>query len=448
MKKMLLFIVLIAPCLFAQQNTLQDYVEQGLESNLVIKQKQHSLKKSMWALKEARGMFFPNVSFQARYSVAQGGREIDFPVGDLLNPVYNSLNQLTGEQRFSNIPNEAIPFLRPTEQETKFRVTQSIVNPQIHFNRKINEEAYQITEQELEQYKRELEADIKKAYFDYLKTLNVLSLLEETEKLVEENLRVSQKLYDNDMITEDAVWRAKTEVSELTGRMAEAEKNHHLARSYFNFLLNRELSMPIEIEKFEFMPGLQEASFYMQQALDQREELKIIEHQLLLNRYSVKMSKSSFYPTLSAAVEAGIQGEDYRIDENADFVMASVVLSWDLFTGGQNKARKMQAELQHQSVDLARQRLQQQIRLQVQENYDRSTEKIKRFEASQVNEKHAQKAYEITRKRYSLGTASQIELIDARNTMTNASVNRIISKYDFYISLVKLEQTTSTSIIY
>lgn len=37
-----------------------------------------------------RGMFLPSVSIEARYSRAGGGKIIEFPVGDLMNPVYGT----------------------------------------------------------------------------------------------------------------------------------------------------------------------------------------------------------------------------------------------------------------------------------------------------------------------------------------------------------------------
>ena len=55
----------------------------------------------------------------------------------MLNPVYNTLNQLTATNQFPQIKNEEIQFMRPTEHETKLRLIQSIFNSQIHFNSKI-----------------------------------------------------------------------------------------------------------------------------------------------------------------------------------------------------------------------------------------------------------------------------------------------------------------------
>jgi len=107
--------------------TLDQYIRQGLENNLALRQQKFSLEKSLEALKEAKGMFFPSISLQGSYSHAGGGRTIEFPVGDLLNPVHGSLNDLFLFHGIiggypTDIPNEQIPFLRPKEQETKIRL--------------------------------------------------------------------------------------------------------------------------------------------------------------------------------------------------------------------------------------------------------------------------------------------------------------------------------------
>ena len=83
--------------------------------------------------------------------------------------------------------------------------------------------------------------DIKQSYYTYLKALRLKELLNQTKELVEENLRVSEVLFANDKVTEDAVWRSKTEVRKVDFQIAEAEKQYQMAKRYFNQLLNRDL---------------------------------------------------------------------------------------------------------------------------------------------------------------------------------------------------------------
>ncbi len=120
MKQIIYIIVLIfftAP-LFSQNSTLDSYIKLGIESNLVLKQKELAHQEAVVKLKEARGLFLPEVSLNARYTIARGGRTIDIPLGDLMNPAYKSLNDLTGSD-FTMLQNVSNPLQPEKEQETK-----------------------------------------------------------------------------------------------------------------------------------------------------------------------------------------------------------------------------------------------------------------------------------------------------------------------------------------
>ena len=87
-------IILLLHCWLAIPQTspvLESYIAEGLKNNLNLKQKNLSYLAALEDLEIARGAFFPDIRFNARYTVADGGRLIEFPVGDLLNPVYSTL---------------------------------------------------------------------------------------------------------------------------------------------------------------------------------------------------------------------------------------------------------------------------------------------------------------------------------------------------------------------
>ncbi|MFO0450566.1 MAG: TolC family protein, partial [Pseudomonadota bacterium] len=87
------------------QATLDKYINEAFTNNLVLREKKLALDKSLLAIKEARNLFLPTTWFETQYTLAKGGRTIDIPIGDLLNPVYNTLNQLTSSTRFPQIQN-------------------------------------------------------------------------------------------------------------------------------------------------------------------------------------------------------------------------------------------------------------------------------------------------------------------------------------------------------
>ncbi len=70
------------------QSVLDNYVKEGLRQNLVLQQKSINIEKALLALKEANAAFLPTVAVNSSYITGQGGRYFNFPLGDMLNPVW------------------------------------------------------------------------------------------------------------------------------------------------------------------------------------------------------------------------------------------------------------------------------------------------------------------------------------------------------------------------
>ncbi len=169
-------------------SSLENYIQKALNSNLALLQQNFSYQKSKYALKEARGKFLPSLSIQARYSRAGGGRQIEFPIGDLVNPMHQSLNQLLGQNVFpGNLPNEQIPFLRKEEQETKISLVLPILQPKIWYNYKIKSLMEDSEYKKKKMFMRQLVAEVKTAWYKYLQSAEVVKLYLQTQNLMQEN---------------------------------------------------------------------------------------------------------------------------------------------------------------------------------------------------------------------------------------------------------------------
>ncbi len=422
------------------------YVRQGLENNLALQQKNADYQKSLKALEEARSYFFPALSFNARYSLAEGGRTIYFPVGDMINPVYRTLNYLTHTELFpTDIENQTFRFLRPHEQETKLELVQPLFNPEILYNYKIRKELTGVARADRDAYRRNLVADIKKAYYTYLKMLQIDRLVATTRKVLQESVRLNEKLYENQKVTVDVVYRARSELSRFEQHAAEVKKNLEAARTYFNFLLNRPLDDTILVGgEPDLPPLLPDAERDKMMALQNREEVKQLDHALRSLDYRLKMHRNERLPVLFAAVDYGFQGEKYRFDLDHDFTLASFVLRWDLFEGMQKKAKVGQTRWEIDRLQARRDELNRQISLQVENAWNTLVASRKAMEAAAEEEVAAEKAFRVVAKKYELGMARYVEFLDARTNMTGAQLRNIITKYDYLIALADYERVTAT----
>jgi outer membrane protein TolC len=75
--RIFIFLLFLSQIAMGQSDILDQYIQEALQNNLALKQKYSAYQKSLYEKKEAHGLFYPNISFNARYTVAEGGRIID-----------------------------------------------------------------------------------------------------------------------------------------------------------------------------------------------------------------------------------------------------------------------------------------------------------------------------------------------------------------------------------
>lgn len=434
-----IILCLVSTVLPAQNPHLDAYIRQGLESNKGLKQKQLDYAGDLVALKEAKGLFMPDISLNARYTVAQGGRIIEFPVGDMLNPVYSTLNMLTATEMFPQIENQEFPFYRPTEQETKVSLVQPIFSSELVQNYHIQKQYTEIARIDVERYKRELIKEITKAYYDYQRAQNLLSLADTSLALVRENLRVSRSLFENDKVTIDAVYRSESELSRVEVQKAQAKNLVESSRAYFNFLLNRSLDVPVELmAQTPVQPdiSLEEAKAM---ALENRDELHQIEEYIQLNHHVTSLHQGKNIPGLFGVVDYGFQGEQYGFTTEDDFMLASLVMKWNLFQGTVNHQKVQQSRIEGEKLGELYLQTQQQISLEVINYYFGVRAAFESVVSARAQTRSASRAYELINKKYLEGQASLLELIDARTSLTGAVANSIIATGEFFSMLADFE---------
>ncbi len=445
MKYLPLLILLFGSKIFGQQ-TLEEYINYALNNNLALEQKEADYRKSLAALGEARGLFYPSVSLNARYTVSKGGRVIDFPVGDLLNPVYSTLNQLTASDNFPVLKNQEIAFLRPTEHETKLRLVQPLFNSDIYYNARIRQLISVSEHISLEQYRRELITEIRKSYYTVAMTSRVIRMLGDTRRILQENIRVNTSLFQNDKITRDIVLRSETELYEFDQKILEASVNYETAKAYFNFLLNRSLKDSIIIEEpiITEMPDNTD-DFYIEQALGNREEIRNLEQLNRIYDLSLQLNRGGSLPDLFVVADYGFEGEKYKFNKDHDYIQASAVLTWDLFAGLQNRSRIKQSLIQKESANNRLKEVKSRISLQVINILEELKAERAGLAAAEMRLSAARESFRLVNRRYEEGQASLIEFMDARNSLTRAEENVIITRYSFLSKYADFENAIANS---
>lgn len=423
------------------QDRLKAYVDEGLENNIVLNQKNISWEKAMIGLQSAKSLYLPTVAFQTTYSTADGGRNIPLPLGDLLNGVYATLNQLTETQAFPQLENEEINFFPKNYYDAKIRTTVPIINSDIHYAVKVNEQQIVLKEYELEIYRRELTKNIKTAYYNYLSTLNAVDIFKSSQLLAEEGKRVNQKLYDAGKGLPVYVMRSESEIAQVRAELSQAKQQAENARLYFNSLLNRDADLPIDTS-FNTEKKLLEAQQLLSIEVEtgQREELKSLKQVMSINESLLEKDERYFLPKLSGFLDLGSQAEGLKFNDQSRYYMVGLQLDVPIFSGLRNKYKIKEAKLELQNSQLQMDDAKRQLELSANVAQNKLQSAFETYEASQEQLKAANAYQRLIDRGFKAGVNSFIESIDARNQLTSAQLAVQINLYKVLSAAAELER--------
>ena len=430
------------------QSTLDRYVELGMKNNQEFLRQQLETQIAEEEWKSARGKFMPDISFDASYIWAEGGRTIDVPSGDLVNPIYQGINELLGEERYpTNIPNTSEQFLPDNFHETKIRLVQPILNTTVYFNEKAKAAKVSAEKAREQALKNSLKKEIKTTYYRHLSLVEQVDIFTETRALLQDIVEVNEKLVRNDKATKEAVYYAEAELSTLESQLAAAVKQENTSRLFFNFLLNRDLETPITIDSI----AVKRFSDYSlnelkMKALNQRSEISQVEFGLDANHQALKLNRSYRIPEINLVGDLGYQGFEYTFDENQEFWFIRLGLTWPIFQGGQNKSKIQQATLKSQQLESQLTELRQQIQLEVSNAFYSYQEAMAILESREAQLKSASENFRIVSAKYREGQALPIELREARTDFTTAQLAEVIARYNVLINKAELEASINLNI--
>lgn len=435
----------------AQSLILDKYINYAIESNVALKQKQLSYEKSLSALKEAKGMFFPTVSIIAEYSFNSGGITIDMPFGDMMNPAYDNLDLInsfnSGQPGYPTIPeypqvdNVEVPFLFEEEQRTQIQFEMPIYNQALIYNKNLKEQIIEVEKISAESYKKELIKQVKSAYLDYKMALQTIDVGSKALELVTASLVVSNSLYKNDKITIDEVYKAEAKVEEVENSIVKINKGVTLTKAYFNYLLNKKFNSEIEVDDTFLNDSylLEDINSLIETALKNREELKLLDQSLLIDETSIKIEKSSFLPLLYLNGNAGYWSTNYSFNDETFFTSVSVSMKWDIFTGGQTKSKIQQAEIDKLITREKRNELENNISLEVVEAYYNVKTAKESIELSKLETLKYKESLKILEKKREKGLASLLEYDVAFTDFFEAEINYLKNKNQYFQKIIELE---------
>lgn len=395
------------------------------ENNQELKAKNFQIESATQSWLESRAMFGPEIKFGIQYTLAAGGRSISFPVGDLLNPVYGTLNQLTQSNAFPQISNVNEQFLPNNFYDARFRLVQPIYFPDLAINRKLKSEIVVQKQLEVKAFKRLISKQTMQAYIQYAMSQNAIDIYLAADTLLHEAKRSTQSMIKNGIALPTAMSRLENQSAELMSQKTEAVANQKNAEKLLRYVLGIDESTNIpSVHNLDELPSTQ----FDQSG--QREELQQIKQASNMQSLAIQKEENHYLPKIGAQLDAGSQ--DFKFGWKP-YALLGINIDMNIYDSKKHNLRKQAAKADILSTESMYQQAENQIRLQQKVALENLNTAIIQANVFETRIKASKKSYDEVFIRYKEGSSGYIELIDAQTQFTQIRMQHLLAKNNAWI---------------
>ena len=265
--------------------------------------------------------------------------------------------------------------------------------------------------------------------------LEAEKLVRVAEKEVESvgaHLRDARNLYENGVITKNDLLQAEVRLSDAQQRLLNAKNLRSINASRLNTALSRPLTTEVQVLDLAEAPAahvIPEREKAWETALDQRPEIRIVDYTMKSLGFEEVSRKSEYYPRFFAGASYDYTENRFQVHQgNASLLLGMTV---NLFSGGSTRAEVLKIEHQKTQLLEQRERLGDEIRLEVERNILDLRSALERIRVTKDAAGQAEENLRINRVRYEEGVGTATEVLDAVTLLTVAETNYYRSLYDF-----------------
>ena len=290
---------------------------------------------------------------------------------------------------------------------------------------------------------------VRLAYYDVLLAAQQITVHEASVNLLQKERDDQQRRYDAGTVPHFNVLRAEVSVANERPNLIRAKNDYRIAKNNLANLLGYDLPREIwEDIPFNLTDGLDTAPYAVnlpdaiQQALSRRTELTTARKTIELQQLNIVNAKSGYKPTVQLFAGYNWMNSSFSTDvgDKLDGWNAGAQMSWNIFDGALTVGKVTQAKALYEKskTDLADQS--RQIELAVRTAYSEFIEARETLESQSKVQEQADEALREANARADAGTGTQLDVLDAETSLTQARTTQITAQHDYAAARARLER--------
>ena len=428
--KLIIFIA-ISFC-YAQNYSLEQAVEVALQNKEALKASALELNASKQDIRSSYSGILPSVR------ITGSTTESTFPEQAI------GFNQSSGE-----ILNNVSSI---TSASSSFSIAQNIYDGGIWWNNiRLAKNNFRITEQFDRQIKTNIIRNVHFAYFNYLKAIQLLDVSRSNLMSSQQQLTLVQQQYDLGSAKKTDLLKAEVRFGQA--RIDVITNDASVKSAYRNLknamgLINSDQDFTIEeVEKpLELIPEF-ETGFELVQKFNP--SVKAKQYQIMSAKLNTKLARGSRLPVIS--LSASSSGADENLGDaisnsygDKQRTNASLSISIPIYTGNSISSRIQKAKI---SVDKQESEYLTQLEdlsVQLEDYLDQLNNYIEVIPINETVLESAEEDLKLSQVRYSQGSTTILEVLNAQVSVVQARSSLVRSKYDAFIQQANLKALLGT----
>jgi len=299
---------------------------------------------------------------------------------------------------------------------------------------------------------------VRVAYYDVLLDSQQVTVHEASVNLLQKELEDQQNRYNAGTVPKFNVLRAEVAVANERPNLIRARNDYRIAKNNLSNLLGYNLphdiweDVPMQLtDTLDATPYQVNLPDAIQQALSRRSELESLREAERLQRLNITDARSTYQPTVSLFAGYNWFNAQFTAPVTLDHDIrgwnAGAQLSWNIFDGLATHGKVVQAKALHDKsqTDLANES--RQVELEVRTAYSQFIEAREVLDSQEKVQEEADEALREAKTRAEAGTGTQLDVLDAETSLTQARTTQIQALHDYDTARSKLQRAIGEDMV-
>lgn len=435
--RFLTILALTAPSLLAQEAlTLRQAVDLALHSKPLVAAADAGEKEAGARIHQAHSGYLPRL--QLSESLQHGN-----------NPVF-VFSSLLNQRQFSDA-NFAISSLNHPEAINNFQsqlTVEQVVFDARQTSRTVEAARFsrQIAGEDTRRSQSDIIFNVLRAYFGVALAERNLEVARQSVDSARADLDRAEFIYQSGRSTQADVLAVRVHLAAMQEQRIRASNDLAVTRATLNDALGVSLDRTFELTTpLASSAGEPEGTLedYRRLAAEGRPEMRQAELAQRLARTQQQIAVARYWPQVAFEGVVEADRQKFFSKGGANWLTA-VTLRWELWNGGETKARVEQARFAESRAEAMRKHADSTIHLEVRKAYLDLNAAAQRVEVASAAEADAEEAHRITQNRHQAGLITVTELLRSEVALAAARTRRLGAVYDRRVAAAALEHAAGT----